>query len=578
MKGLSSTILRDRERLVFLFLFLLALALRLWGLDWRAIHYDESIHAHYSWKLSTGEGYKHNPLMHGPFQFHITALSFLLLGDSEFTARLPAAILGSLIIALVYFMRHELGRGAVLVAILFTLSPTMLYLSRFARADIYFHFFTLLLLFSLWRYIRERRPRYLYIGAAALSLSFATKETAYVMVVIILSFLFIFTARELWQAILKRDLSSISPTASFFLLIFTLSLPQFSASISLLQSPLGLTLANKNLAMGPEGAPLGTGVWVAAGVLLFLFILSMTLGLLWQPKRWLISALIFYTLYILLFSTFLTNPQGLGTGIWGSLAYWLVQHAKGRIEQPLFYYPLLLSIYEFIPLILALPASIYYLKRGNGFPLFLVYWSFLSLALYSYIGEKTPWLVTNMTLPLILLSGKFGGELLLKRWLWRGIILSFLIISLPFYVKTTWQANYQKHDHPVEMLVFAQASQEIKEIKIQMEKWAKEGKRISIDSCLKPYPWQWYLRHYKNVDYPNLSRYYPKGEVVVVSPANEGKLRRQFNEYKRYKHLLWFPEEYKVMRLPKMIKWWWKYFLFRDVKGYWTSQGILYLR
>ena len=47
--------------------------LRFWDLGSRAYHHDESLHAVYSWYLYTGKGYVHDPLMHGPFQYHGTA-------------------------------------------------------------------------------------------------------------------------------------------------------------------------------------------------------------------------------------------------------------------------------------------------------------------------------------------------------------------------------------------------------------------------------------------------------------------------------------------------------------------------
>src|SRR3972149_5409305 len=65
-----------------------AAALRLWDLDAKALHHDESLHATFSWYLYDGRGYIHDPLMHGPFQFNMNALSFFLFGVTDFTPRL----------------------------------------------------------------------------------------------------------------------------------------------------------------------------------------------------------------------------------------------------------------------------------------------------------------------------------------------------------------------------------------------------------------------------------------------------------------------------------------------------------
>ena len=63
--------------------------MRMIDLGARAMHHDESLHALYSWYLFVGRGYTHDPMMHGPFLFHFTALLYALFGDSEVTARLP---------------------------------------------------------------------------------------------------------------------------------------------------------------------------------------------------------------------------------------------------------------------------------------------------------------------------------------------------------------------------------------------------------------------------------------------------------------------------------------------------------
>src|SRR5690606_549233 len=62
--------LAHKAALALLSLMTIAGALRLWGLGGMALHHDESLHAQFSWYLYDGRGYQHDPLMHGPFQFH----------------------------------------------------------------------------------------------------------------------------------------------------------------------------------------------------------------------------------------------------------------------------------------------------------------------------------------------------------------------------------------------------------------------------------------------------------------------------------------------------------------------------
>ena len=76
------------EFFLILTLLFLAFLLRLYDLDLRPLHHDESLHSFYSWVLAEGGGYSHTPMMHGPLQFQFNALIFRIFGDSEFTSRL----------------------------------------------------------------------------------------------------------------------------------------------------------------------------------------------------------------------------------------------------------------------------------------------------------------------------------------------------------------------------------------------------------------------------------------------------------------------------------------------------------
>src|SRR5512137_2344660 len=72
----------------------LTLLTRLWGLGDRAMSHDESLHTYYSWRLFDGQGYQHDPMMHGPLLYHATALFYWLFGVSDASARLLAVVTG----------------------------------------------------------------------------------------------------------------------------------------------------------------------------------------------------------------------------------------------------------------------------------------------------------------------------------------------------------------------------------------------------------------------------------------------------------------------------------------------------
>ena len=436
--------------------------MRLWDLGSRAMHHDESLHAFYSWQLYNGGGFQHTPMMHGPLQFEANAAIFFVFGDSDVSARLLYALMGAALVALPFFFRHRLGRpGALAVAVLLTFSPVMLYFSRFARNDILMAVWTLGLVIAMWRYIDEGKSRYLYISSALLALAFATKETVFILAAILGLFLIIVITPGNWAVIRQGievrgvsppvalgrlisaiwsayqrgvDLSKVSRPASFLILLVTLTLPQWSASVSVFQNSSLLTWANLVLA-APEGspaigAPSGGGLVIAALVVIALLGLSVYWGYRWNWRVWWRSALIFWGVWALLYTTFFTNIFGIGSGMWQSLGYWVVQQGEARGGQPWYYYFVIGSVYEFLPLFFGVIAAIYYLRRKDLFGHFLVYWTVATFILYTMASEKMPWLLVNVALPLIVLSGKFLGDMV-QRIQWRRLIPEGGVLLLP---------------------------------------------------------------------------------------------------------------------------------------------------
>src|SRR5579883_1931141 len=189
-RPLSAVIPLDREVVAFLALTLFAGLLRFWDLGSRMLHHDESLHAVYSYYLYIGKGYQHDPMMHGPFLFELNALVYFLFGVTDATARYAPAFIGTILIALPYFLRHRIGRiGAMVASALLVISPTILYYSRFIRHDIYQITFMMALVVVVFLFLDSPRAGYLYGAAALVSLLFSDKEDTYFLMAILLSFM-----------------------------------------------------------------------------------------------------------------------------------------------------------------------------------------------------------------------------------------------------------------------------------------------------------------------------------------------------------------------------------------------------
>ena len=488
--GLIAALAPHWELVAYILLILVALSMRFWDLGSRAFSYDESLHAYYSFRLAEGFGFQHSPLMHGPLQFHGVAAFFFLFGDSDYVARILPAIFGTVLVGVPYFLRDRLGRaGALVVATMLAFSPMMLFYSRYARNDIIMSVWTLALVILLWRFLDEGKPRYLYWGALILALAFATKETTFIVMAILGSYLLIVSATDWIPWLFRRPnplqrqssydqgeyrywpgygyahgqprtphgLSRFSRAGAFLVLLATLTVPQASAIVSLFQGLLGdagIVLANTG---SPVGAPSGDvlftlqdvvvskGMAIAALVVVTAIWFSALVGTTWDRRIWLRYAAIFYGVWLLLYTTFFTNIVGVGSGMWQSLGYWLVQQDVNRGDQPWYYYFVIIPIYEILPFLFSLAAIVYYVIKGNSFTRFLAYWVVLTFIMYSIAGEKMPWLLVNIALPMIVLSGKLIGDILVAvpwRRVWRAgglylvpmtALLLYLLLRLLLY-------------------------------------------------------------------------------------------------------------------------------------------------
>ena len=441
------------EKVVYFVIFLLAVVSRFWDVGARAMSHDESLHALYSYYLYNGSGYTHNPMMHGPFLFHANALIYFLFGDNDYTARIMPALFGVFMVFTPLLLRRWLGRlGAIIASLLLLISPSILYYSRYIRNDIYITVWTMLLIAALFHFLRSHKPGWFYLGAAALMLSLATKENAFIFGFIGLLFII---AAVLWERASRSN--------QFWLYVG-------GAAISL--ALLGLAvLLNRPPAEGEAEAVTGAAKLILALVMVIggtipLLLLSATLirsrhpepstveealaTLSWQ--RWLTAILIMFVIYVLLFTTFFTSPEGIA-GIVTSITYWLAQQEVQRGGQPWYYYFLLLPMYEFVPLLFSFIATVFYLVRGWFFPegekeaqehaadrlfiAFLLFWTWSTLFIYSWAGEKMPWLVVHPVLPMIVLTAKFCGDLFAPvdwRAVWRrGGALLALLLPVTFF-------------------------------------------------------------------------------------------------------------------------------------------------
>jgi uncharacterized protein (TIGR03663 family) len=481
----------SREVLLYAGLVALALALRLYDLGSRPFHHDESQDAYFSWILFDKGDYKYQPILHGPLRFYLTAATYSFFGDTDFTARLAPALMGTSMVAMPYFLRRQLGRvAAFTAAVLLAIGPSYLYFSRFAREDIYFAAISLALLVVVFRFLDAPRRWHPALIGALIALGFGTKETMYITGFVAFSFFAIFLVREGRGGPTRAALRSVG----------------------------------------------------------------------WEAWVWALAA--FAITFTLLFTVFLTNPSGLWDGLYESIAYWLRQHGVGRGGEKPYFYVAVLFGEEWPVLLLGALGAVVAFRQPTVLRAFLV-WAFaLSLAVYSWAGEKFAWLVLHPLLPLILLAG-LGVQWLWESrgaWLGRAGIVVAAVAAL-YVPVASWWINVDHRANPRELLVSTQSSEEVKRVAEEVLAMARKRPKLSVTIDAADgatFPWAWYFRHL-DAGYLDLTSVPtpPTTDVLVMTEPNSQRLAPRLADYssRRFSFRVWWVRDYAKGTPANWLRW-----------------------
>ncbi|MDH3675946.1 MAG: TIGR03663 family protein, partial [Anaerolineae bacterium] len=354
-------------------------------------------------------------------------------------------LLGSVLVILPYWFRPWLGRlGALSTALMILVSPGLMYYSRYIRHDIFVSLWTVLMVMAFFQFMRTRGTRWLVIGAAAVALMLSTKEVAYIHGFIGATFI---TVAFLWENLSNSKRQTLNYILFGIVFVLVAATTYLALQANTLAVP---TAEGETSAFDPwdivDLMVMLTGL--IAGLLIVeigtdrldkpisLFLNSLLSRLLDIGKAVLVAIILF----VLLHTTFFTNIGGLYTGTIGEIIYWLAQQEVERGGQPWYYYLFLVPLYEFLPFFIGLIGGLVYVIRrkipshteafdaesveveraednadiksakywpsdGGAFAAFLIYWSLVAFVIYSWAGEKMPWLTVHMTLPMIFLAG-----------------------------------------------------------------------------------------------------------------------------------------------------------------------------
>lgn len=475
-------------------LIVLACGLRLYGIDSRPVHHDESLHIHYSYAQQqnfSNNYYKYNPMLHGPLLYDITSIAINFFGNNKKVWRLPSLIFGLGVITLYLLLfRRAKSHHLLIFGTLVTLSPTLIYWSRFLRNDIIVVFFHLLILYIILS--KAHRLKAL-ITLPLVTLLFCLKENSYL-------------------------------TLTQILLI---SLP-------------------------------------------YLFIYRPTLPLKYW-KEVLLSLLFSIFIYTMLYSAFFHYPEGILDGLYRkSLLYWFNQHSTSRIDgpfsfqilniliySPLFFISVCLTLTHFMIrqsrsikylaiLIIILSLLLYFLQWPKlNFLKFAIDYTLLflilamqlipilflkqkkitlyftcsfflsSLLLYSYVGEKVPWLSIY----------PYTAGVVFLFFYWKDHLIStattFVLISIIILVSTLLNNSINYSYSPNEFIHQVGSTHELEKVVSAI----KPGEKILIKGEII---WPLHIFFEQNPNYQfhsNRHTNYKNFDVILIDKKNIKPLR-----------------------------------------------------
>ena len=191
----------DIQAVIIVVILGLAILSRFYGLGDRVMSHDETNHVVPSWELYKGQGYRYDPVTHGPLQFHLIALSFFFFGDNDFTARIPAAVFSIAAIAIVLLAyRRYLGKhGALIAGFLFLISPFMLFYGRYTRNEGFSPVWGLVTILAALRYLEKGDRFSLILLTVVSAFHFVDKATSFIYTAQLMIFLFMVFLQELSQ-------------------------------------------------------------------------------------------------------------------------------------------------------------------------------------------------------------------------------------------------------------------------------------------------------------------------------------------------------------------------------------------
>ena len=242
-------------------------------------------------------------------------------------------------------------------------------------------------------------------------------------------------------------------------------------------------------------------------------------------RAWLGGLVSFVGVFVALFSTFGTHPEGVLDGAWRGPRYWAAEHDVGRGNEEWSFYVIQLVAQEPLVLILGIAGIAVAIRRREPLALWLAWWFAASLVVYSYAGERFAWLTLHPLLPLCLLAGVGVQGLwdrLARRPRHRAAAALVLAVGAGLMTWSAIGSSHLRSTDPRELLVVNHTDEDVLEIRDAVIALVAQRPHIRVivgSGHDNAFPWAWYLRDLP-VLYGDLGGALPRPHDIVITTAD----------------------------------------------------------
>ena len=477
----------------------LGIGLKFFDLSSRPIHHDESLHGAYARYMTKSPDnpnyrasyYQYNPMLHGPLMYHVQAKVYQFFQVSKWSTRiLPAFVCSLILLVLAFIVRKQSTITQILVMGIAAFSPSMVYFSRFLRHD---QLTWILILLFFWATSWANGRKKAFLLPFCVVMLFTNMENAFIYLFLLVFYLVLEFFYQHYLHLKSRPLvmdllQLIRQEKIFFFagfvsgaLIFVYLYSggyQFPHLVidGLYRQSLLYWLHQHNISRidGPFAFQTLILAWYDYA---FLAILGNYLGIFyWQlPRRWLHPFL----------------------GVMGviSLCYLAFAFRILSIEQMPDFLKLRIPLDVLCMGLMfthgAMSTFFYFHYRPSLAPYNFLFWA--SFFIYSFVGEKVPWLAQYILLAGLLLITKLNLP-------FRPVLVAILLVSqIPLTVYLNYQ--HRKNEVIIQVHTTPEFEKAINQIRPQ-QRVLVEGNSV--------WPAHWYLHGRPNyTNTPDSEKRYP---------------------------------------------------------------------